>query len=230
MPILEHYCATGDTQSTVRIWQQMRAAPGTHIDSRTYALIVGSLARTGVFGMNPKQPLSLLDKNTESVEGPELLNQILLGAQKDLYDITDQDALDLFHAFKAGFRQQSQNQQQASSDNDNNNNNLPIHQQVPRATNAVDGWWRHADSNHGMQVMVGRVNVDPLSSICPATGAKLRLRTLAEGQRTLMRDTLVEMAYAQQKDFAPAKKNRQESVGDAKEELIKFEEWLQYVF
>ena len=224
MPILEHYCETGDTQSTIRIWQQMRAAPGTYLDSRTYALMVGALARRGVFALNTKI------ESTESVigGGPELLNQILMGSQKDIYDITDQDALDLFHAFKAGFRQQSQHQQVSV---DHHHDNLPMHQQqVPRATNAVDGWWQHPDSNHGMQVMVGRVDVDPVSSICPVTGAKLRLRTLAEGQRTLMRDTLVNMADVQQRDFASAKKHRQEAGGEAKKELIKFEEWLQYVF
>jgi hypothetical protein len=201
MPILECYCTLGDAKSIVRIWEQIRSAPGAHIDSRTYALIICSLARNGVFQLPPPE------RKEKTFGGPELLDHIMMGAQKDILEILEEDALDLFNAFKSGFQ-----------------NNIP-RRTVPHATNAVDGWW--PVGRNGVQLMLGRVNVDAISAVCPATGAKLQLQTLDEGQRTLMRDTLVEMAEAQQKDFAAGKKYRPESGGGAKRELLKFEEWLQ---
>jgi hypothetical protein len=203
MPILEYYCAKGDTKSIIHMWELIRSAPGAHIDSRTYALIIGSLARNGAFALHPPD-------NKETLGGPELLDQIMMGAQKDILDILDEDAVELFNAFQSGFTSRD-------------NYNIP-RRTVPHATNAVDGWW--PVGSNGMQLMVGRVDVDQISATCPSTGAKLQLRTLEEGQRTLMRDTLVEMAEAQQIDFAGGKKYPQDG-GEAKKELIKFEEWLQ---
>ncbi|CAB9497638.1 expressed unknown protein [Seminavis robusta] len=212
-PLLTHYCKVGDTSSVLRLWQLIRAAPRAYMDGETYSLILGALARNRVFGLHSPIIDDAVNLGLSADTGPKLLDEILLGMGEDVLEVSDATALDMYNHFRAGFKLLG--------------DFLNDRREIPYAANAVDGWEL---TSEGVQFCVGRVNVDPISSVCPATGAKLRLNTLSDSQRQHMRNALFEMAEAQHVEFTAGRKksSKNKSSGDdAKKELIKFGDWLE---
>ena len=70
LPILEHYCTTGNATAILRIFNDMQESSGVYFDSESYALILGSLAKFGHFCVDAVP----IDGTTNS--GPKLFDEL----------------------------------------------------------------------------------------------------------------------------------------------------------
>ena len=78
----------------------MVTAQGVHIDSETYALVLGSLARHGYFHRNAE---SIADLNaqgfSEHATGQKLLDEIMTTMANDIAEISEEAAEIIFNGF-----------------------------------------------------------------------------------------------------------------------------------
>lgn len=211
-PILEYYCSTGNQDSVLRLFREMRSSPGVYFDSATYALIIGSLAKLGVFQNDSNCCESALDYGFSSTFGRKLFDEIMNEMADDLLDISEHAALELVKAFNAD----------------------------PKAVKVDEISPSSSDGDRGL--LLGRVRIDEQSGLCPVSGAKLRLFALEETQRNHVHDTLLELARTQQVEFAEKVKRQRRKRGQSEtlkdmdedgergvEELSRFSDWLRYV-
>lgn len=208
IPILQYYCNEGDAYSILRVWKQIWAAPGAHLDSITYALILGALARNKVFGQDA-QWIEGVEKLNMSASGPKLFDEIVTHMMDDLVEISEESAIMLAKDFQVGFGTAGEHVSSC---------------EVPQCSEISDGNERNEGS-----LFVGRVAIVASTAKCPCTGAKLRLLTLDEDQRQQLNKTLLEMAATQQQEFGAHKKkeSKHKSSQQAEKELRKFGEWLE---
>lgn len=214
MPILMHYCEAGDAFSILRIWKEMRAAPGVHIDSEACGLILGSLAKIHVFRKDGIAVQGEMDIGFSHSCGPELFDEIMVLMAKDLVEISEGTAIKLYNDFQSGF-----------------NHSIGETTDIP-GVSAKDLLTFNADVDicalFKADLFVGRVTIDQSTGICPYTAAKLRLLTLDKHQRWHVRETLLKMAATQQKEFsARYRKHKGSPSQPAEEELRHFAEWLE---
>jgi hypothetical protein len=192
----------------LRIFREMRDSPGVYFDSATYALIIGSLAKLGLFKDHATGVEAALGYRFSATSGKKLFDEIMAEMAEDLLDITEASALELVNAF---------NPKAKSS-------------QVPKLA---------SPSDMNEDVLVGQVDIDNESALCPVSGAKLRLFALEESQRRHVHDTLLEFARTQQAEFAEKLKRQRKKKGQSVElkdidetgeqgfeDLSRFSDWL----
>ena len=193
----------------------MVTAQGVHIDSETYALVLGSLARHGYFHRNAE---SIADLNaqgfSEHATGQKLLDEIMTTMANDIAEISEEAAEIIFNGFHAGFGLSA--------------NNVTGSISIRGSLRGVPVCSNDREDLKEKGVSVGRVTVDSSSAICPSTGAQLRQLTLDQRQRQHVHDTLLKMSVTQQMDFSARNKNRTKyNPGKtAGRELQNFADWL----
>jgi hypothetical protein len=201
---MEHYCNIGDGDSILRVFREMRQSSGVHFDANSYALIIGALARFRFFCVDGTPIDRAGAAGFSSLHGPELLDEIASEMAEDILELSEEAATRLAEAFLEGF----------SSLGDDS-----IHlDDIPILSNEV------ASSN----LLIGRVQVNDTTALCPASGTKLRLFALDETQRQHVYDTLLEMARSQHQEFT--KKQRRKNDEDEDHgfvELSRFSQWLE---
>jgi hypothetical protein len=229
MPLLEHYCSTGDhALSILRLFRQMRQSPATHIDCNAYVMILEALAqgrhfRNDAAPILPPENLQGQQKLFNHSSGPLLLDELLTEMAEDVLDLSPESAEKIVSSFQRGF----------------GSNSETIGTVSDQDLQLGNGIW--SDSSQG--VAVGKVHV-PESGLCPITGATLRLLSLDERQRQHVHDTLLEMARQQSYEFLSGNlpngkkkkvsKNLPESATSIEDEsrhgydeLLKFSKWLE---
>lgn len=185
--------------------QAIGEAPGAHLDSETYALILAALARNGAFYADAQSIEGVTELGYSQSSGPKLLDELLTLMMEDLVEISEEAALMLSNGFQAGF----------AGEQHVPNGSVPDCSQINN---------EKTDS-----LLIGRVTIDKETATCPFTGVKLRLLTLEEDQRRHLNTTLLNMAITQQQEFSSRKKgeSRKMSGQQAEQELLKFGEWLE---
>lgn len=197
-PLLSYYCDISMQQASqaLRIFRQMRQAPGVYLDSETYVMLLSSLARQGYFlpveANNHNPQLNVVDdvmvQAGFSQKGPALLDAIMTEMADDLLELNMTAAVKLYRALHHAW---------ISSDQENDDG-LP--DTLPAAT--------QSSSSSSSLITLGRVTIDSSTRACNVTGAKLRLFALTAEQRTRVHDTLLEMASTQHEDFAAKMQER----------------------
>ena len=204
VPLLQYYASAGDSSSILRLFRQMRESTGVYFESDTYGLIIGSLASNGSFRADGSPIRGALDNGFSASYGPGLFDDIAAEMADDLMEISAENAAFITKSFSMGFPE-------AGVDPDS----------IPYLQNETSlNCFR-----------IGRVTIDHLTGVCPASGAKLRLLRLDDRQRRHVHDTLLEMAQSSFEEFRKAGKVRQDDDGmddkHAYKELKKFSEWLE---
>lgn len=210
LPILSHYCSVGDPSSVLRLFRQMRVSEGVFLDADTYALAIGSLARQGCFRLDAAPIDGATEYGFSDAFGPKLFNELASELADDLLELSESAAKTIFNSFRTGF-----------ADTDALGDQSEV-QDIPACAD-FDG-----------RLLLGQVQVNDTTAVCPESGARLRLFTLNERQRKHVHNTLLEMAAAQHEEYgeklnARSKSNRplEPRDGDyALQELSKFSEWL----
>lgn len=183
----------------------MRALPGVHFDSETYANIVGSLARSKCFHRDA-EPISGVDElGLSHSSGPKLLDAIMSEMAEDLVEISEDAAMMILHDFEDGFSISGDATTNTASDSS------------PEEALHVEG------------LQAGRVTIEAKTALCPSTGAQLRQLTLDQQSRQHVHDSLLTMAATQQKDYGARYQNRTKYTFSqvAEKELKRFADWLQ---
>lgn len=207
-PILNYYCDTGDAYSILRVWKQIREAPGAHLDSITYAVILGSLARQKAFQVDAKK-IEGTETLGMSCGGPDLLDEILCCMRKDIVELSEEAAVMICNDFQAAFVTTGAHRP---------------HHEVPLYSDTCI-----ENRSENAHLLMGRVTIEPSTARCTCTGTKLRLFTLNSDQRRHLNNTLLEMAATQQMDFGARskKESKYRSGQQAQKELRKFGKWLE---
>jgi hypothetical protein len=227
LPILHHYCESHDDTmsmtSVLRLYRQMRQAPGVHLDADTYATLIGSIAERGGF-RSDATPIAGLESIVQHSCGPELFNELAQEMADDVLELTNSSARVLHNAFVKGFQ-----------------DTLP----APQAM--IDEEEDVIEINHPASpddIIISRVTVDGTTAVCPRSQAKLQLFQLETSHREHVHSTLLAMAKDQfiefqqrlvekMKNKAPSKQKQQQLVDDGFDadypvrELQKFSTWLQ---
>jgi pentatricopeptide repeat protein len=220
MPLMEHYCMSGNLTSTLRLYGQMQDCTGVHWDVESYSLLLSSLTRFGYFfGDNDT------DHDDENLYGPILFDTLVSNMANDILELTEKTSIEMTDAFQIGIK-------------DNLGENLIVD----------DNHQGQALSSE--TVVVDRVEIPNGNGTCPITGVKLRLLALDELQRQHVHDTLLEMSQTTAEEFIASinarqqkskknNKNRKgkirETIQDAQpkvesygyQELLKFSKWLE---
>jgi pentatricopeptide repeat protein len=220
MPLMEHYCMSGNLTSTLRLFRQMQDCTGVHWDVESYSLLLSSLTRFGYFfGDNDT------DHDDENLYGPILFDTLVSNMANDILELTEKTSIEMADAFQIGIK-------------DHLGENLIVD----------DSHLGHALSS-GI-VVVDRVEIPKENGTCPVTGVKLRLLALDELQRQHVHDTLLEMSQTTTEEFIASLKARQqkpkknnkskkvkirETIEDGQpkieshgyQELLKFSKWLE---
>ncbi len=222
MPLMEHYCMSGNLSSTIRLYRQMQACAGVHWDVESYTLLLSSLARFGFFF---SQEDETGDDSNEKPQGPILFDMLASNMAKDILELTEKTSIELAGAFQFGINEYLGETREVSGK----------HESSGLTTDAV---------------VVERVEIPKGSGACPVTGVKLRLLALDELQRKHVHDTLLEMSRITTEEFMASMKARQQkakkgsrnrkqkirdTVQDTQpdmesygyEELLKFSKWLE---
>lgn len=214
LPIVNHYCLAGDTTSCLRLFRQMRVSDGVHLDAETYALIVGSLARQGCFRIDAKPIDRAGEYGFAATSGPKLFDELASELAEDLLELTEASAKTIFDAFQEGFEGVGGTSTDGGVVSD-------AAESIPACTNLDGG------------LLLGRVQVNGTTAVCPESGARLRLFSLNNDQRRHVHDTLLTMAAAQQEEYCEKLKTRSKGAREVKDgayalqELSNFSEWLQ---
>ena len=220
-PLLVHYCTQGTVDGAahgLRLFRHMRNAPGVHLDVETYVLLLSSLAQQGLFGSIPavdNTSSAMMQQAGFAVTGPALLDALAMEMGQDLLELNETAAVNLYQSLQTAF---------APAKKDDNKN--AVTSSLPLATT-----WT---SSAGEEINMGRVTIDPTTCLCPATKAKLQLFSLTTDQRTMVHETLLQMASTQHLDFAAKMKQRSKrrqepessSGAYALEQLSTFVDWV----
>jgi hypothetical protein len=230
---MEHYCSSsssvgGDSSSILRLFRQMQSSSGVHFDADSYALIIGALARNGVFRNDAQAIPGVLEAGYTEERGPLLLDEIVAEMALDIMELSETAAQTIYQSLQQGFLNVDLNSTvETSRDNRNEEDGMvaigmpTIQELSPAAETGRDG------------VLVGRVTIDDSTGICPSSGAKLRLLTLDASQRKHVHDTLLTMAKLQHQEFIKNSKkkvtnNMSEDENDhGLKELSRFSGWLE---
>lgn len=181
----------------------MREAPAVYFDADTYTLILCALAEEGCFSTNAP-PIKDADKimfNASS--GPMLFYQLATEMAEDLLELTEGACRKLSVSLSKTFSLVDVGDVDDIPLLPNSNSTQPV----------------------SSPLVMGRVQIDGKTALCPATGAKLRLIALDGEQRQHVHDTLIEMAGIQFIEFT---KNRKRPINEnhGLVELTKFSEYL----
>jgi hypothetical protein len=184
----------------------MRNSPGAHMDSETYALILGTLARNGCFREDSTPIESALEAGFSATHGPRLFDDMASEMASDIMELTEASALELHKAFSQSFGLSVNSESEKAG--------------ILEPVNVL----ACAD-----EVVVDRVVIDDTTALCPRTGAKLRLFVLDTAQRKRVHDTLLQMADAQHKEMIqkPGNTKHNDDEDYAIRELMKFSNWLE---
>jgi hypothetical protein len=231
LPIMEYYCKVAQSPTDIlRVYNELRQSPVAYLDSELYGLMIGSLARLGVFcaeddnGAGGGEPVAVVVEGFQSLgynnsHGPKLFDEIASRMADDLLEVSEAVAKELFDSFMKGY---SKNNDCAPSDD----------------TDAEGGStsWDSVLNEPGIAtaaaaaggITMGRVAIDNTTALCATTGAKLRLFALDETQRQHVHDTLLEMARIRHQEFAKQQKNTDdEGTNHGFEALLEFSQWLE---
>jgi pentatricopeptide repeat protein len=205
VPILSHHCETGDMGAALRLFRQMRESDGVIFDAEIYALLIGSLARCGLF-RSEAAAIDILEHGFSVASGPELFDQLASEMSEDLLELTENATKVIADGLIEGHGQQANRADWTE-------------------IGAVSGV-----KKIGNELCIGRVSVNSTTAVCPETGATLRLFTLTEELRLHVHDTLLEMAAAQHEEYgeqlrAQGKKEQRDGQY-AFEQLSNFSDWL----
>lgn len=222
MPLMEHYCMSGNLSSTLRLYRQMQACAGVHWDVESYTLLLSSLARFGFFFSKDDETE---DDSNENPQGPVLFDMLASNMAKDILELTEKTSIELADAFQIGIKD------------------------CIRETGKLDDRQESNDLST-KNVVVERVKIPRGNGTCPVTDVKLRLLALDELQRQHVHDTLLDMSRITTEEFMASMKARQQkpkkgnknrkqkirdTVQDTQpdmesygyEELLKFSKWLE---
>eukprot|EP00934_Nitzschia_sp_Nitz4_P004729 Nitzschia sp. Nitz4//scaffold205_size38804//13404//16468//NITZ4_007642-RA/size38804-augustus-gene-0.50-mRNA-1//1//CDS//3329541507//4719//frame0 len=201
LPLLEHYCEIGDVPSLLRLLNGMKNAEGVHVDLKSYAMVLGALAKCGRFqpGATPLQGTKGLDIAAD--HGPKLLDDVMSRIATDFLEIPEELAQQLQRDFVAGAGS-TQSADMGGAE-------------TPTLAS------RDAAGN-----VMGRVYVDNDTGICRQTGAQLRLLTLDDERREYVHDRLLEMARLSYNEVSLSKKRKQADADYGYTQLEKFSKWL----
>ncbi len=229
MPLMEHYCMSGNLSSSLRLYRQMQECAGVHWDVESYSLLLSSLARFGFFFSAGERTVdksdTTEDDSGENLQGPNLFDMLASNMAKDILELTEKTSVQLADAFQIGTNECLGETRGVGVSDESKNQ--------PTET-----------------VVAERVEILKGNGSCPLTGVKLRLLALDELQRQHVHDTLLEMSRTTTEEFMasmkakqqkPKKGNRnrkqkiRDTVQDTKpdmesygyEELLKFSKWLE---
>ena len=203
-PVLEYHCETGDASSILRLFRKMRQSPGVYLDADTYAMILGSLARFLHFCANAAPIEGYHEAGFEASHGPKLFDEMGTEMAEDILELTEPAAKQIMDAFVQGFGSPTVGATERED--------------IPSISEGLVLSGLH----------VGRVVIDRVTGLCPASGAKLRLFRLGEDQRQHVHDNLLEMARLSYQEFI--KNHEKDDCEDQDygfEELSRFSEWLE---
>jgi pentatricopeptide repeat protein len=210
-PILQYYCKIGDLDSALRVYGQMRDAPGVHLDPETYAILLGSIAQNGGFFLNAQPIESAAYVGFSSSSGPKLLDELLQEMADDILEIDSSAARTLYNSFLSAFGERKPSTMcLLGTDHD-----------IPTCE----------DDNTG-DVIISRVAVDVATGVCPLSGVKLSLFRLDPNQQQHVHRTLIAMAKDQYIEFYQNGRGRKPKSGGSLDEdypvreLERFSSWL----
>jgi len=228
MPLMEHYCMSGNLSSTLRLYRQMQECAGVHWDVESYSLLLSSLARFGFFFSAGDRTVdksnASQNDSDENLPGPNLFDMLASNMAEDILELTEKTSIQLADAFQIGI-----------------NDCLGETRGLENAEESED--------QATETVVVKRVEIPKGNGSCPVTGVKLRLLALDDLQRQHVHDTLLEMSRTTTEEFMAAMKakqqkpkkgnrNRKQKIRDTVqdtepdmesygyEELLKFSTWL----
>jgi len=95
LPLMEHYCQSGDVESVLRLYRQMHETPSVHWDAEAYTLVLSSLARFGYLGVA---------RNITNRYGPELFETIVRDMAEDVLELSPEAVTSLESGFREGLR------------------------------------------------------------------------------------------------------------------------------
>ena len=207
LPILEHYCITGNASSILRIFQEMQKSPGVYFDSESYALVIASLAKFGHFRSDAVPIDGASSAGFSATCGPNLFHELATIMAKDILELSKTAAEAIFRGFREGF---------LNSDNK--------YEEIPTLTRSEE-----TSDLSGESLLIGRVEIDNTTALCPVSGAQLRLIALDEDQRQHVHDTLIKMAGMQYSEYTKSSKTPAETEDDNKgiQQLSHFSNWLE---
>ena len=208
LPILEHYCSTANASAILRLFSDMRRSPGVILDSETYAMIIGSLAKCGCFKSDASPIEGYRTAGFEASHGPHLFDELAVMMGEDILELTEEAARRIFEDFVAGFG----GCEDATHD---------------ACTGPIP--FLSDDTSSASGLRIGRVEITRTTGLCPATGAKLQLLRLDESQRQHVQGQLLEMARLSYQEFTKnrAQVDENESQDYGFEQLSKFSNWLE---
>ena len=230
MPLMEHYCMSGNLTSTLRLFQQMQDCTGVHWDVESYSLLLSSVARFGFFFSNNTEKVHERDasndfSSSENLDGPILFDMLASNMAKDILELTENTSVELIEAFQDGISA------------------------FLGEGSAFNG--SHESKRFSAKgVVVERVKIPKGNGTCPVSDVKLRLLVLDELQRQHVHNTLLEMSRTTTEEFMSSIKARQQKAKKGNrnkkqkirdtaqaaqpdmesygyQELLKFSKWLE---
>jgi pentatricopeptide repeat protein len=108
VPILQHYCDTGDVMSALRLYREMRQSDGVYLGAETYAMVIAAAARHGWFRRPLEQPetvksLDLGQYGFSVPSGPALFDELATDMADDILEIDESSANTITEGFEKGF-------------------------------------------------------------------------------------------------------------------------------
>lgn len=213
LPILYYYCDEGDLSALLQLYRQMRQEPGVHFDSDTYSILIGTIAENGGFRADSEPIERASSAGFTHAHGPKLFDELAQEMAADVLEINNSSAQVLYNAFLRGFKDV-----------------------LPELNPILDGDIVRDNSEASVnEVILGRVEVDETSAICPRSLAKLQLFQLDHDSRRHVEKTLLDMTKEQFILFQQkmTEKGKQKTLeqgidGDyAVQEMKKFVAWLE---
>eukprot|EP00578_Thalassiosira_sp_NH16_P032595 CAMPEP_0181081076 /NCGR_PEP_ID=MMETSP1071-20121207/2912_1 /TAXON_ID=35127 /ORGANISM="Thalassiosira sp., Strain NH16" /LENGTH=947 /DNA_ID=CAMNT_0023162605 /DNA_START=375 /DNA_END=3216 /DNA_ORIENTATION=+ len=212
LPILKHYCETGEIGSALSLFKRMQYTPGVILEPETYVLLIASIAENKYFCEKSSPIEGAQHLGYSCSNGPGLFDDLVAEMSCDVLEISSASARRLYNSLAVGFQ------------NESNSDNEDIVVSTLKEVHPLMSMPVARQSAEHNEVVASRVSLDRSTGICPVTDAQQRLIILEPDQRIQLHDDLLNLSTEQFAKYAGKKSD--DSPNRAREQLQKFSDWL----
>ncbi|KAL9189460.1 hypothetical protein ACHAXT_009135 [Thalassiosira profunda] len=215
LPILKEYCDKRDVGSALSVFKRMQTTEGVILEPENYILLLATIAENKFFCDDSPPIEGATDLGYSHSHGPKLFDEIAAEFSADALEITSASARRMYNALAIGFKEF----RGEDSGDDEETIASTLEEVHPLMSMPLT-----TQSARRNEVVASRVSLDRSTGICPATGCQQRLIVLEPDQRKQLHDDLLDLSVEQFAQFAG--KRLEDSPESAKEQLLKFSNWL----